>query len=116
MKIAFVIKGGKARKAELSPQRRLRISSSAFLYLLSVTETERKHGSCNNQSSSYKRYLQTFAFQVISLFIDEEISKEVIHKEIKEELKAMESPEEEIKSERPAKKIRFLSLLCDEAV
>ena len=36
MKIAFVIKGGKARKAELSPQRRLRISLSAFLKLVSV--------------------------------------------------------------------------------
>ena len=31
LKIAFVIKGGKARKAEVSPQRRLHISTSAFL-------------------------------------------------------------------------------------
>ena len=31
LKIAFVIKGGKARKAEVSPQWRLHIYTSAFL-------------------------------------------------------------------------------------
>ena len=63
-----------------------------------------------------KRFSKLNFLDKISSFTNEEISKEVIHKEIKEELKAMESPEEEIESERPAKKIRFLSLLCDEAV
>ena len=61
-----------------------------------------------------KRFSKLNFLDKISSFTDEEISKEVIHKEIKEELEAMESPEEEIESERPAKKIRFLSLLCDE--
>ena len=31
LKIAFVIKGGKARKVEVSPQQRLHIYTSAFL-------------------------------------------------------------------------------------
>ena len=36
LKIAFLIKGGKAQKAEVSLQRRLCISTSAFLKLVSV--------------------------------------------------------------------------------
>ena len=36
MKIAFLIIGGKAQKAEVSLQRRLCISTSAFLKLVSV--------------------------------------------------------------------------------
>merc|ERR1712208_122957 len=32
---------------------------------VSVPQTQRKHGYCNHQSSGYKRYFQTFIFQVM---------------------------------------------------
>ena len=62
-----------------------------------------------------KRFSNLNFLDKISLFSAEEISKEDIHREIKDELSTMESPEEEVESERPAKKIRFVSLFCDES-
>ena len=61
-----------------------------------------------------KRFSNLNFLDKMTLFSSEKISKEDIHGEIKEELSSLESPEEEIEFERPAKKIRFLSLLSED--